>query len=1007
MSERRPYRPVSFWLAARHLGQARRAEDAALLRQQRRQIRHRRRLACQRAFDDAAQLPGCRGVAVAIEVALAQLGGLRRAARRGGAHDRRGKIVAIDGMGHAVVDQLLQRRRARNQQRHAHRDRIDRLGRQLELRDRMRLVLRQADDVGHRDNLGHRGKGLVGQEIDAPGRHFLELGGDAAVGAGADDDQAERLVVDAGDGLRQRIDALVVAGCAEEQHDAAVLRHAVLAAHFAAIEARRVEQGLVAHVGDDGAAELAMQRDVRDDALVGVLAQVLRQPRPGLRVGLALCCGDAVVHRRQLVHRQLARAVEERQLVIVDIDHQRAAEALLDQRAELQRRQARLAGDHDVGPHALGDPLDRIEELRQVFARQGDHRQRAVAHRLPDVIAVARELEAHYDDVAHHALQHFAQHVGAAERVVANVPGDHERGDGQLALVGRPLRQHRQCGCLGRRLGLRLLRPRRRGWRRRGRLRLARRGARNRQSAQAIACHRDRARQLFLDSLVPVLRRLEQRQAVLDRQLVVFLLQALDRTLAPVFAPAREADAQQARHAGTAAQILADDAAPHRHRSGRLATRLQRIAEAEQRSAGGALERSRIAALLGRQVIAQLRCLLDRPRGLLGTFVGEPHPALGLVARGLMACLQFGNPLLRLAALALGMRLRLFVASFQLALARQHRLLALDPGLLQRVMARFERSHTLRRLGTFGVGVSLYVLDVPRQLGLERQHRLMTFGPGLLQGAVARFERGRTLRRLGALGLSSSLHVLDALRQLSLARQQRLMAFGPGLFQNAMARFERGHTLHRLDTLGLGASHRVCKLPCELARTLMGSALVLGQGLLAGAQLLGQQRQSRIARVEFASQATLVRMQRRDLFAQPLALRAQLGTLSHECFDPQPQCRSFKLQRVGTAPAFGKAGRVRACQLAPAVALGRQLGAALAQQHRLGASGSQIDLGPRSLRARLIGLRGKRRCIDVQALALDDDGIAFDHRYSALPIGSGLQFAAGALLVGEARAPVR
>src|SRR5262245_51808081 len=108
----------------------------------------------------------------------------------------------------------------------------------------------------------------------------------------------------------------------------------------------------------------------------------------------------------------------------------------LDQAAELQGRQARLAGDDHIRAHALGQRLQPILEAWKLFPGQDDGRDSRIADGLPHRLAISWELKPYQYDVPRDALQGLSQHVGTANAIVAGIPGDHENARVEL-LCGR------------------------------------------------------------------------------------------------------------------------------------------------------------------------------------------------------------------------------------------------------------------------------------------------------------------------------------------------------------------------------------------------------------------------------------------------------------------------------------------------------------------------------------------------------------------------------------------
>ena len=108
-------------------------------------------------------------------------------------------------------------------------------------------------------------------------------------------------------------------------------------------------------------------------------------------------------------------------------EDQRATGCIPDLHAQLQGRQTGLAGDDDIGADLIRNRACQFDHVWQIVSGDRDYGQARIAQRLPDPRSVSRELKSRDDRVFDHAVHSFGQHVSAAHRIMADIPGDQKR----------------------------------------------------------------------------------------------------------------------------------------------------------------------------------------------------------------------------------------------------------------------------------------------------------------------------------------------------------------------------------------------------------------------------------------------------------------------------------------------------------------------------------------------------------------------------------------------------
>ena len=243
-------------------------------------------------------------------------------------------------------------------------------------KDRVRRVLQHAREVGRADHLGQLVEGLVRQrqqpalEWADPVAQPVELGG-------AEHRDAVAVVAEALERIQHLDHTLVRAGGAAEEQQAIVGTDAQAAARLRAVVTLRVEELLVARVRHDQPAVTLLERDVRDGDLVGRADQRLAGLRPRLserqrEIGVR----PAALERRR---GHAFGRTEERELVVVDIEHEGPVRHFGAEDSQRVRRKPRLRDEERVGVDAPRDSLHDREVLGKHPTVERVHRDRRLA----------------------------------------------------------------------------------------------------------------------------------------------------------------------------------------------------------------------------------------------------------------------------------------------------------------------------------------------------------------------------------------------------------------------------------------------------------------------------------------------------------------------------------------------------------------------------------------------------------------------------------------------------
>src|SRR3989475_700007 len=214
----------------------------------------------------------------------------------------------------------------------------------------------------------------------------------------------------------QVVDALVPPRRPEKHHDL-VGAHPLPGARVGAIVSSRIPRLGIAHVGQERPAEAALEESRGHRDCVGTTDELLRKPRPRepVRIGEVEGATDPAPG---------ARAIEEADLPVVDVEDERPPPACPREQAKSEARRPRFGRDEDLA-------VDELEELGNVSCESGiapgPHAaiiDRAVPRRRPEAYAELRP--DHADLVARR--KETSEQVGTTRRVVRQVGGE----DGDL-----------------------------------------------------------------------------------------------------------------------------------------------------------------------------------------------------------------------------------------------------------------------------------------------------------------------------------------------------------------------------------------------------------------------------------------------------------------------------------------------------------------------------------------------------------------------------------------------
>ena len=271
--------------------------------------------------------------------------------------------------------------------------------------------------LGHGHHVG--GGEVAGHVVERDPAHEADAGIAARQGAtggarGIGPDESEGHV--AASETRHRgaevLDALVRARRAEE-HDDALPRHAEPAPRLERIDAAGRPGIGVSHVGNQRAAESPLEKAGGHGDAVGDPSEALRQPGPRQSGGV----GEV---QRAPYRAEDARAQEEADLPVVDIEQQRAVRAEALDIADPGARQPGLGGVEQIAVGQSQEGRQRRCEARKLRARHGPARDSPGGHGLPHRLAVARP---HDLDLAER-LEQASEEEGAPGAVTGQIEAE-------------------------------------------------------------------------------------------------------------------------------------------------------------------------------------------------------------------------------------------------------------------------------------------------------------------------------------------------------------------------------------------------------------------------------------------------------------------------------------------------------------------------------------------------------------------------------------------------------
>ena len=213
------------------------------------------------------------------------------------------------------------------------------------------------------------------------------------------------------DRFDQVVDALV-APRRPEKHDDLAVAHGEARARGGAIVPAWIPGVRIAHVRQERSTEPALEEPRSHRDRVGARDELLGQPGPRqpIRIGEVEGATDAPPH---------ARAREEADLPVVDVEHQRSPAPGSGQEPQAEARRARLGRDENIAVNEVEQGGNAPREPGIATDRHAALRDRAVPRGHPDLGAEARP--DHLDLVARR--QKTGEQIRAACRVVRQVGG--------------------------------------------------------------------------------------------------------------------------------------------------------------------------------------------------------------------------------------------------------------------------------------------------------------------------------------------------------------------------------------------------------------------------------------------------------------------------------------------------------------------------------------------------------------------------------------------------------